>query len=394
MTVMGRPRRTSAWITNPHILKGRGGGDRVYDSRMRYFPGLNTLRLFAALSVVIVHASEDHRTPILGPLLQAVTLSGRDAVTLFFVLSGFLITYGLLDERQRTGRVGVGRFYWKRALRIWPLYLLVGGLSFALAPGDMPRGLDMTAWLLFSAHLAHAFGSLGYVSHFWSIGVEEWFYAVWPVALNARRVLVMLTITLLARPLLLALLAPAWLIQAEYAGWGLLAHELRPDCMAVGALAAYTLHTRHGLLRRLYRCEGAALGLFAAIIVLGDGATGGALYDVATSAVFAVVILNVASNPERRLSLETAWSKRWGAMTYGIYLWHRLVLAAVGGVYALAGGGGDVWREVAYYALAVGLTLSIAALSYRYFEQYFLRLKDHRFAGARHQETVSRRRLS
>src|SRR5262249_31635128 len=107
--------------TGIHMAQAREGlPNRVY------FPGLNTLRFLAAFSVLIQHTESCPELFGLGNkvILGHLCLTGHDSVGLFFVLSGFLITYLLLTEQGHTGRVRVGKFYLRRALRIWPLYYL------------------------------------------------------------------------------------------------------------------------------------------------------------------------------------------------------------------------------------------------------------------------------
>lgn len=88
-----------------------------------HFPGLNNLRFIAAMGVLIFHV--ELKKQLLGfkfyYMHQLINL-GDVSVTLFFVLSGFLITYLLLAEREQTGTVAVKKFYTRRILRIWPLY--------------------------------------------------------------------------------------------------------------------------------------------------------------------------------------------------------------------------------------------------------------------------------
>ena len=123
---------------------------------------------------------------------------GRVGMVLFFVLSGFLITYLLLVEREDRHRIDIPRFYLRRILRIWPLYFLIVGICQFLIPVKGLFGLDsiysVTApnfrlaslyYLLFLPNLAFLTvwpvnPLLGYT---WSIGVEEQFYLLWPVLL-------------------------------------------------------------------------------------------------------------------------------------------------------------------------------------------------------------------
>ena len=92
-----------------------------------HFPGLNGLRFYAAVSVLVQHAEGlpvrcgMEKTSV----LNHAFLPGTEAVNLFFVLSGFLITFLLLTEQDRSGDINVRKFYLRRALRIWPLYFLI-----------------------------------------------------------------------------------------------------------------------------------------------------------------------------------------------------------------------------------------------------------------------------
>src|SRR5262249_9751887 len=94
------------------------------------------LRFFAAMSVVFFHLGI---TEIYGKsrknfFLSWIFLDGGDAVTLFFVLSGFLITYLLLAELKKLGTIQVRKFYVRRILRIWPLYYFMVIMGFTFFP--------------------------------------------------------------------------------------------------------------------------------------------------------------------------------------------------------------------------------------------------------------------
>ena len=107
------------------------------DKARVYFPGLHGLRFFAAMLVVFSHVElikDYHGYPNLYSTHLAVYESGRMGVTLFFVLSGFLISYLLLAEKRVAGSISVKKFYTRRILRIWPLYYLLIFLTFIVLP--------------------------------------------------------------------------------------------------------------------------------------------------------------------------------------------------------------------------------------------------------------------
>jgi len=161
-----------------------------------HFPGLNALRFYAALAVVYSHVVQNvSPMPVIAEIMGPFLIDGHSAVNLFFVLSGFLITYLLLRESIEHGDVAVGKFYVRRILRIWPLYYLViiiGLVVFPLIFGpnytfsvfyaeypSMPVTIATKLALVFFL-LPNLAGITAPMVHIWSIGVEEQFYLVWP----------------------------------------------------------------------------------------------------------------------------------------------------------------------------------------------------------------------
>lgn len=149
--------------------------DREFDSfrAARRFPGLDGLR---ALSILLVLTSHMH-----DPVWSF--FAGGFGVTIFFGISGFLITTLLLREEDRHGRVSLKNFYIRRVFRILPLYFLALALTFVLVVGlGLGEGgsnfLDRLPLLVtFNGEFA---GS-GTFSHSWSLGIEEKFYILWPL---------------------------------------------------------------------------------------------------------------------------------------------------------------------------------------------------------------------
>src|SRR5579862_7766942 len=138
-------------------------------------PSLDGLRAVAVVIVCISHL-------IGGP--AALLDLGTVGVRVFFVLSGFLITTLLLSEYDRSGTINLPRFYFRRALRIFPasytylaIIALAGSLGvIALRRNDLLYGLTYTVNYFMPA-------SSAFVQHAWSLAVEEQFYLLWPVLL-------------------------------------------------------------------------------------------------------------------------------------------------------------------------------------------------------------------
>lgn len=151
----------------------------------RYWPALDGLRAVAVLLVIAYHGERS-----LAPR------GGAIGVTMFFTLSGFLITTLLLRERARSGRIRLGRFYWRRALRLLPALVTLVGVACAYAwlTGNQEQTLSAAVGVLLYVgnwlRTVHDTEGLGLLEHTWSLSVEEQFYLVWPLAVLAAAALV------------------------------------------------------------------------------------------------------------------------------------------------------------------------------------------------------------
>lgn len=131
--------------------------------------GLDGLRAIAVLLVIGSH------TRILDPSWNAGTVG----VTIFFTLSGYLITGILVREYEATGRIDVLRFAKRRAIRIFPAYYLALAVLLVIAPMDRDA---MTAAATYTINFSAPLRLAPWLSHFWSLAVEEHFYLAWPLA--------------------------------------------------------------------------------------------------------------------------------------------------------------------------------------------------------------------
>lgn len=155
------------------------------DQGRRYWPALDGMRGVAVLLVVAYHGER-----------SLMPRGGAIGVTMFFTLSGFLITTLLLRERERSGRIGLGRFYWRRGLRLLPALVTLVAVTCAYAwlTGKQPRTLDAALpVLLYFGNWMRTLRDtegLGLLEHTWSLSVEEQFYLVWPLAVMGAAALV------------------------------------------------------------------------------------------------------------------------------------------------------------------------------------------------------------
>lgn len=378
---------------------GRGSEGRVPAGRAPevHFPGLNGLRFVAALAVIVTHVELlkgqlGHANSWQNPAIQGAGVLG---VYLFFVLSGFLITYLLLTEKQVVGRIGIKKFYIRRICRIWPLYYLLTFAAFFLLPritflhvpswqAHLQNGFTVKLLLFIGMlpNLANAmYPAVPHASQTWSIGVEEQFYLFWPWLLsysrNTLRAMIVVSLGILAiKAIVLLLLAtypdsrPLFVLK-EFVAMSKL------ECMSIGGMSAWALyHKRSAVLNAVY-ARGTQLAAFALIPLLifftPDFLENGShiLYSVC----FAVIILNVATNERSLLRLNGRVIDYLGRISYGLYMYHVVAVVFVLKVVAMTIAPSGLLFNLLVYSGAVALTVAVAALSYHFFERPFLELK-------------------
>jgi peptidoglycan/LPS O-acetylase OafA/YrhL len=365
-----------------------------------HFQGLNSLRFLAALFVVIGHVPLNQGSVGLPhPSAAAFFYRGAPAVSFFFTLSGFLITYLLLDEERRTGGIGVKSFYLRRVCRIWPLYFAVIFFGLFFYNGLLPLlGIPYrieyrltTALALYSLLLPNLMNSLytvgGILNPSWSIGVEEQFYLLWaPAVKRVRGQLPALCWAVLGVSLLFFCLA-----HDDAFGpyeWKKFVGQLKFHFMAAGALCAWFLHRRRDAFLRLpvfaSRLVQAALFALLADFYLTSFLPWGWLgEEVLQLLLYSWLIVDVAANPRNVLPLANRAFDYLGTISYGIYMLHMIAVYTAAEVFKHS----SWWHGrslplycLAYYGLVLTVTFLLAHLSYRWFERPFLRLKDRRFS--------------
>jgi peptidoglycan/LPS O-acetylase OafA/YrhL len=327
--------------------------------------------------------------------LLGVMSNGAYGVSLFFVLSGFLITYLLLDETKRNGAIRIPAFYMRRILRIWPLYyavLLIGLVMYPLVRSVLgmsnPFAHEWEWYVLFLSNFdvmnAHHRGLSGstlmMVAITWSVAIEEQFYLVWPWLVRWARA---------HRAILFGgIVVVSTFFRSRYANDDATLHFhtlAAVGDLAIGALAAELAYVRPNVIRRLTSLRGPRL-VFAYVSMLvllmyQDSLFGPAVGRCVQTACFAYVILDQCYGTETwsklsRLPLLTVL----GRYTYGLYLLHPVAITFVDiGIRRIFPQLGDTKSAWLLFALAFPLSLVLAIGSYHFFEKRFLDLKQ-RFA--------------
>lgn len=364
-----------------------------------HFPGLNSLRFYAAFCVLLGHIPLNQTSRGLpNPHYGAIFFRGAPAVSFFFALSGFLITWLLLAEVRKTGDVDVRSFYLRRICRIWPLYFLIVFFGLAFYNLILPRiGMHYPveysipfALLLYIFLLPNLMNSLytvgGILNPLWSIGLEEQFYLAWaPTVRRFQRVLPRVCWGVLAVSLTVFCLS----ILDVFGQQALkkFTEQLKIHFMAAGGLAAWALARHRERFLALPAFASRPLQIVLALLLLEFYFVsfipwGWLGTEIVQLVLYTWLIVNVAANPRNILPVETRVSDSLGTISYGIYMFHMIAVYATSYVFLR-------WRWwegqplgvyiAAYYGLAIGLTILLASLSYSFFEKPFLRLKDRRF---------------
>lgn len=364
-TVLARPRRRGAY---------RVGVSRTPTQPVReYQPALDGLRAVSVALVLLFHGGMTWMT------------GGYVGVSVFFTLSGFLITGLLLAERDASGGISASRFYARRVRRLLPasvacLVAVSAAAAFGRFDGLPHLRRDILSSLFQVANwnalaggssyadlVAHSSGWIGPVDHFWSLAVEEQFYWLWPLVCAAllsrgsssplarRGVLSLAALGVAAAPVI----AHVWGADAAY--W---ATPARLGEILVGAGLAVMMHGRRWEWRWL-RWLGAA-GFAVVVWAAVSWPPGSGPAYSGWLGVFALASAAVIAGLQVPGALRTALSLRpvvyIGRISYGVYLYHWPVFALVDERSSGADG-------VLLFGVRIAITCSVAVASFHLLEQ-------------------------
>jgi peptidoglycan/LPS O-acetylase OafA/YrhL len=334
-------------------------------------PAIDGLRGIAVLLVVSGHLLAANSVDV--PLPLAFFAQGGRGVTVFFVISGFLITTILLKERDKTGRISLAAFYARRSLRILPAFFVY--LLVVVVVATLTRTVDVSATQIAAAGLfVWNYSDVGFswwLGHSWSLAVEEQFYLLWPlllIALRPARARIFCAMAVVLFPIVRV--AQYVLFPGSREHISVTIHT-RADALLIGCLLAMVIATPQ-FRQLLARTQRFWPLLVAYLVFVGPILTnrfaGG--YQITVGWAFeqlliALLIGIAVTGGSPALVRALSWRPLVliGLISYSLYLWQQLFLT-------------DLWPDpIDTPWVGVPAALAAATLSYWCVEKPFLRRK-------------------
>jgi len=294
-----------------------------------YIPGLDGLRAIAVLIVMAAHLGFEHIVP------------GGFGVTVFFFISGFLITRLLLAESEKKG-IGLKNFYLRRFVRLYPalLFMLFGTVAiYGLSGIGGPTAIELTAGVFYFTNIFQVFvratsDSLPFMpwTHLWSLAVEEHFYLLFPAFMllcqrNWKRAGIILAIFIAIVPLWRAYIIFG--TDLPYVHYNYMMTDARFDSLAWGCLLSILLHIKGNLkafkpLLGLIPTALAGLTIITSFLIRDDAFRFSLRFTFQGAALF-VLVLNFYYLKALNFAVTMAewrWLAWIGQISYALYLWH------------------------------------------------------------------------
>lgn len=372
-----------------------------------FFKGLNELRAIAALGVVIHHIEQFKGMN--GLRVSNANLSflihnlGRASVHLFFVLSGFLITFLLLQEKNNNnGRINILKFYFRRIFRIWPLYYLIMLISFIVIPLlsnfqifehntsllsfiNDPDSSSLKTIVLYIIFLPQFANFVVGASQSWSIGLEEQFYLLMPLALSIFNRRIFFALVLILSVIYFSLTIE---VNKMFSVSSFVVHVFKFlkyfnfQFLLIGVIGGYLyffnlVKIASFTKSKIIYISLIFLTLFLSFIMVFEYRLNHFILGI----LFLLLIL-FTINDTNQLVLKNKKLSYLGKISYGIYMYHVFVLFLIfpwANKYFLEKTGDDIVYNLFLYVTSFLFTILLSILSYEFLESKFIRIKDLKF---------------
>ena len=363
-----------------------------------YFENLDGLRFFCFLAVFFSHSFHTENELIKSSsiyqfITQELFKNGNLGVNFFFVLSGFLITYLLIAEKELNGQINLKKFWIRRALRIWPLFYFCVSFGFLAFPqlkllfGQVPNETATPIYYITFLNnfdlIKNGLPDASILGVLWSIAIEEQFYFIWPIILYIFPV------------------KNYWIPFASIIVLSLISRALNDNSlyneihtfscigdMVIGAFGAWFISQKKSLKITIENLSSNYIILiylsFIFIFLFRDEffLNGGYALRIFERAIISVVILliileqNYCKNSLFKFS-NLKYISKLGVISYGLYCLHFIAILIILSLTKKLGLNTELWHIVILEtSLALLLTILISKLSYKFYEYPFLKIKD------------------
>ena len=347
-----------------------------------YFQNLDIVRFLSAIMIVFLHSYKGwiawNENTFNKYIAQIINNFGI-GVDIFFLMSGFLITYLLITEKNKNTTLHIKKFYFKRILRIWPLYfflIIISPLILMWIKYPSPENYVSNIFFVGNYEIIASEKWKYPFAHFWSICVEMHFYLFIPFLINytSNKKIVSVIILLILGSIFFKMYA------YKNLGWfSIYLNTLsRIDLLLVGSLGGI-LYSKNSLyylkLNFLYRV------IFFIIFLLILSMEPVTKYDNFIEAGFKnylyivipiILILDYVFNKDH-VSKKTNLLNYFGKVSYGIYMYHNFLIPIIMIKFQ------SIFKIESFFIfilLMIFFTILISVISYKYFESYFLKIKS------------------
>ena len=356
-------------------------------SKAVYLPGLNGLRAIAALAVVISHITLGLGEFGLNNKIFGTDLEGNASglnlggygVTIFFTLSGFLITFLLLKEKEET-KLKIKEFYIRRILRIWPLYYLYFAICLLtiLCYGLTVNIISVPFYIFLAANVPFIIGgTLPFLTHYWSLGVEEQFYLFFPqIAKFSNKRLFNISITIIFIFIFLKFIF--WALDRKYGIHTpyLAIGVIRFQTMLIGVVGAIFYYNRNARFFSIstHKITQIVSWIIVLLLAINKFHTASVIDDEIVSLITVFLIMGQITKRNNIINLENSVCDFIGKISYGIYVIHPLIIFYFSKLLGQFNSD-NLINYFLVYTFIPTTTILTAYLSYQFYEKKFLKLK-------------------
>ncbi|HBX53004.1 MAG: acyltransferase [Bacteroidetes bacterium RIFOXYB2_FULL_35_7] len=362
-----------------------------------YFKNLDGLRFFCFLSVFLFHSFYSEievikNSPIYVFFKKELFANGNLGVNFFFVLSGFLITYLLVEEKKMNGQISLPKFWLRRILRIWPLFFICVFIGFVIFPfikNMLGLGTNETADPVYYLTFLNNFDFINkglpdasILGVLWSIAIEEQFYFIWPIIIflfPLKKLWIPFTVILLSN-LIFRSCNDTYMMH-EY-------HTL--SCigdMSIGAIGAWLFNISNRfriVIEKFSRFHILLIYLLLIFVFLfrDEFLFSNSYIRIFERLIISIIILFVIL--EQSFSINSLFKlsnfkkiSNLGIITYGLYCLHFIGILITINITKYFNFNNQLWQVMILETiLSLLITVIIAKLSYKYFELPFLKFKE------------------